>query len=219
MSDDITNIAIEDYLYGLMPERPVAFVELEQRARDHGLPLVGPVEGQLLYLLAKSSGARNALEIGTATGYAAMWLLRAIAPTGGRLTAIERDPKRYTLASETITRGGFGDHFTILDGEWFSTLESLPGPYDLIFLDILRHLSSDRDALTALELCLPRLRPGGVLIADNVLCNALVLEEEADAAPIVRGIQEFNRAIMNHPELESVIIPLRDGVAFCRKKD
>lgn len=216
MRDDITNIAIEDYLQDLMPERPAAFAELERRARTRGLPLVGPVEGQFLYLIAKSMGAREALEIGTATGYAAMWLLRAIAPLGGRLDAIERKPERIQLASEMIGAAGYGEHFSIHEGEWFQQLSLLAGPYDLIFLDILRNLADEVEILQALDMCIPLIRPGGMLIVDNVLCNALVLEEE-DAAPTVRGIQQFNRAIMQHPELESVIIPVRDGVALCRK--
>ena len=217
MRDDITNILIEDYLLDLMPPRSEIFVELEKRAHDHGLPLIGPVQGQFLYLLAKSMDAREALEIGTVTGYAAMWLMRAVAPAGGRLTAIERDSERFKLAKDYLTRAGYADQLVIHQGEWFSVLESLDGPFDLIFLDILRNLSDEHDAVKALELCVSRLRPGGVLIGDNVLCSGLVVEE--DAAPIVRGIQEFNRAIMRHPQLESVIIPLRDGVAICRKKD
>ncbi|HNP69725.1 MAG TPA: O-methyltransferase [Kouleothrix sp.] len=217
MRDDITNIVIEDYLSSIMPPRAGVLAELEQRARERGLPLVGPVEGQLLYLLAKSMGAREALEIGTATGYAAMWLMRAVVPAGGRLTAIERQPERYKLAQDYITRAGYGDRLNIIAGEWFSVLETIQGPFDLIFLDILRNLSNEHDAVKALELCVSRLRPGGLLIGDNVLCNGLVVEE--DAAPTVRGIQEFNRAIMQHSQLESVIIPLRDGVAICRKKD
>jgi len=217
MRDDITNIAIEDYLTALMPPRSDLFMELERRAHDHGLPLIGPVQGQFLYLLAKSIGAREALEIGTVTGYAAMWLLRAVVPAGGRLTAIERAPERYKLALEYVTRAGYADRLAIHGGEWFSVLETLDGPFDLIFLDILRNFSDEHDAVKALELCISRLRPGGVLIGDNVLCNGLVVEE--DPAPTVRGIQEFNIAIMQHPQLESVIIPLRDGVAICRKKD
>ena len=217
MPTDITSFAIEDYLTALMPPRSEVLAELEQRARARGLPLLGPVEGQFIYLLAKSTGVREALEIGTVTGYAAMWILRAVAPVGGRLTAIERQPERYKLAREYITRAGYGDCFTMYEGEWFSVLETLAGPYDLIFLDILRNLSDEHDAIRALDLCVPRLRPGGILIGDNVLCSGLVVEE--DAAPIVRGIQAFNRAIMTHPELESVIVPLRDGVAICRKND
>jgi predicted O-methyltransferase YrrM len=217
MRDDITNIAIEDYLLDLMPPRSEIFRELEKRAHDHGLPLIGPVQGQFLYLLAKSMDAREALEIGTVTGYAAMWLMRAVAPAGGRLTAIERDSERFKLAKDYLTRAGYADQLVIHQGEWFSVLESLDGPFDLIFLDILRNLSDEHDAVKALELCVSRLRPGGVLIGDNVLCSGLVVED--DAAPTVRGIQEFNRAIMRHAQLESVIIPLRDGVAICRKKD
>lgn len=217
MRDDITNIAIEDYLAELMPPRPPVLAEMELEGRAHGWPLVGAVEGQLLYLLARSSGAREALEIGTATGYAAIWLLQAVAAAGGRLTAIERNPERIARARDYVNRAGYGDRFVQIEGEWFRTIGELEGTYDLIFLDILRHLEGEHDALKALEMCLPRLRPGGVLIADNVLCNALVLDD--DAAPTVRGIQEFNRAIMEHPQLESVIIPLRDGVGFCRKKD
>ena len=217
MPEDITNIAIEDYLLDLMPPRSAIFSELEKRAYDHGLPLVGPVQGQFLYLLAKSMGAREALEIGTVTGYAAMWLMRAVVSAGGRLTAIERDSERFKLARDYLTRAGFGDQLVIQQGEWFNVLETLDGPFDLIFLDILRNLTDEHDAVKALELCVSRLRPGGMLIGDNVLCSGLVVEE--DAAPIVRGIQEFNRAIMQHAQLESVIIPLRDGVAICRKKD
>ncbi len=217
MRDDITNIAIEDYLLGLMPERPAAFADLERRAHEHGWPLVGPVQGQFLYLLAKTSGARDGLEIGTATGYAAMWLLKAIVSNGGVLEAIERKPERIALAQASIASAGYSDHFRVHEGEWFSELMQLRGPYDLVFLDILRNLTNAVDSLRALELCVPLIRPGGIMIVDNVLCNGLVLEE--DAAPTVRGIQQFNRAIMQHPDLESVILPVRDGIALCRKRD
>lgn len=217
MRDDITNIAIEDYLKDLMPERPKAFADLERRARERGLPLIGPVQGQFLYLLAKNMGARDGLEIGTATGYAAMWLLRAIADNGGTLEAIERKPERIKLAREMIDQAGYADHFRIHEGDWFTELNQLKGPYDFVFLDILRNLVDEIEILRALEICVPLLRPGGMLIVDNVLCNALVLDE--DAAPTVRGIQQFNRAIMRHPELESVILPIRDGIALCRKRD
>lgn len=216
MPGDITNLAIEDYLATLMPQRPPIFAELERRAHHHGLPLLGPVQGQFLYLLAKSMGARNVLEIGTVTGYAAMWLLRAVAPTG-KLTAIERHPERYRLALEYTERAGYKDCFEFHEGDWLTILAQLDGTFDMVFLDILRNVTDDAQALHALELSLPRLRPGGLLVADNVLCSGLVIED--DAAPVVRGIQRFNEAIMNHPELESVIVPLRDGVAICRKKD
>lgn len=216
MRYDITNIAIEDYLLDLMPARDEVLSELEARARIHGLSLVGPVQGQFLYLQALSMGATRALEIGITTGYAAIYLLRALVQTGGHLMAIERHADRVQLASEVIGNAGLSEHITILPGEWSSILPNLDQNFDLIFLDVLRSVANEGQATQALELCVPLLRQGGVLIADNVLCSAQVLEE--DAPPVVRGIQQLNKRLMSHPQLESVIIPLRDGVAICRKK-
>jgi caffeoyl-CoA O-methyltransferase len=213
---DITNIAIEDYLLDLMPPRDAVLTELEQRAQVHGLSLVGPVQGQFLYLQALSMNARRALEVGITTGYAAIYLLRALQQTDGHLTAIERHADRVELAQQIITNEKLSDRISIHHGEWAEIMPGLEPGFDLIFLDVLRSASNEGQAPLALELCVPLLRSGGMLIADNVLCSAQVLEE--DAPPVVRGIQQFNRAMMNHPQLESVILPLRDGVAIGRKK-
>lgn len=216
MRYDITNIAIEDYLHDLMPPRDEVLANLEARARQQGLSLVGPVQGQFLYLQALMMNARHALEVGITTGYAAIYIMKALRQTGGKMTAIERNPERVKLASEVIEAAGMRDLITIHLGEWRELLPSLRQEFDLIFLDILRNSSNDEQALQALELCVSLLSPGGILIADNVLCSAQVLEE--DASPLVHGIQRFNRAIMEHPLLESVIIPLRDGVSISRKR-
>jgi predicted O-methyltransferase YrrM len=220
MRDDITNSEIEEYLASLMPPRPSPLNDMERIGRESGWPLVGAVEGQFLYMLARTSGVQHALEIGTATGYAAIWLLKALVQNPeGRLTAIEKDPLRYTRAREWVAKAGYSDRISIHEGDWFEELANMRGPFDLIFLDILRHLNNEKEALQALQMCVPLLRRGGILVADNVLCNALVLEDEREAAPIVRGIQEFNRAIMHHIDLESVILPIRDGIAVCRRRD
>jgi caffeoyl-CoA O-methyltransferase len=213
---DITNIAIEDYLHDLMPPRGPVLAELEARAQKQGLSLVGPVQGQLLYLQTLIMGARRALEVGITTGYAAIYLIQALRQVGGHLTAIERHRDRVELASQVIGQAGLSEYITIHQGEWSEIIPTLTGEFDLIFLDVLRSAANEGQATEALELCVPMLRSGGVLIADNVLCSAQVLEE--DAPPLVRGIQLFNRALMSHELLESVIIPLRDGVAICRKK-
>jgi caffeoyl-CoA O-methyltransferase len=213
---DITNIAIEDYLVDLMPPRDPVLAGLEERALQTGLSLVGPVQGQFLYLQVLAMGARKALEVGITTGYAALYLMRALKQTGGHLTAIERHANRVELASQVIGQAGMSDYITIHQGEWTELMPNLDQDFDLIFLDILRSAANAEQAPMALDLCVQILRPGGVLIADNVLCSAQVLEE--DAPPLVRGIQEFNRELMLHPQLESVIIPIRDGVAICRKK-
>ncbi len=216
MRYDITNIAIEDYLHDLMPPRDEVLANLEARAKQQGLSLVGPVQGQFLYLQALMMGARRALEVGITTGYAAIYIMKALRQTGGTMMAIERNPERVKLASEVIAAAGMRDLITIHLGEWRELLPTLHQEFDLIFLDILRNVANDEQATQALELCVSLLSPGGVLIADNVLCSAQVLDE--DAPPLVRGIQRFNRAIMEHPQLESVIIPLRDGVSISRRK-
>ncbi len=216
MRYDITNIAIEDYLHDLMPPRDEVLASLEARAKQQGLSLVGPVQGQFLYLQALMMGARRALEVGITTGYAAIYIMKALRQTGGTMMAIERNPERVKLASEVIAAAGMRDLITIHLGEWRELLPTLHQEFDLIFLDILRNVANDEQATQALELCVSLLSPGGVLIADNVLCSAQVLDE--DAPPLVRGIQRFNRAIMEHPQLESVIIPLRDGVSISRRK-
>jgi predicted O-methyltransferase YrrM len=213
---DITNIAIEDYLGALMPPRDPVLAGLEARAMQTGLSLVGPVQGQFLYLQALAMGAKKALEVGITTGYAAIYLIRALQQTGGHLTALERHANRVELATGVIGEAGLSDYITIHQGEWTELMPTLDADYDLVFLDILRSAASADQAPQALNLCVDRLRPGGLLIADNVLCSAQVLED--DAPPLVRGIQQFNRDLMTHPQLESVIIPLRDGVAICRKK-
>jgi len=213
---DITNIEIEDYLTALMPPREPVLAKLEERARQQGLSLVGPVQGEFLYLQALSMGARKALEVGMTTGYAAVCLLRALQQTDGHLTSIESHADRIEIATGVISEAGLPGRITVLHGEWTEVMPTLDKDYDLIFLDILRSAANDGQASQALELCVQRLRSGGVLIADNVLCSAQVLEE--DAPPLVHGIQLFNQALMRHPQLESVIIPLRDGVAICRKK-
>lgn len=212
----ITNVAVEDYLAALVPPRPPVMSELEQRAEPEGLSLIGPVQGQFLYVLARSIGAREALEVGITTGYAAMWILRALMEVDGHLTAIESQAKRYNLARELMQKAGYSDNATIYTGDWAAVLPTLNASYDLIFLDVLRSLTSDDLATKALDLCVPLLRPGGLLIGDNVLCSGQVLEK--DAPPTVRGIQQFNHTVMNHPQLESVIIPIRDGVSISRKK-
>ncbi len=216
MRYDITNIEIEDYLIDLMPPRDAVLAGLEARALQTGLSLVGPVQGQFLYVQVLAMGAKKALEVGITTGYAALYLMRALKQTGGHLTAIERHANRVELASQVIGQAGMSEYITIHHGEWTELMPTLEKDYDLIFLDILRSAANAEQAPLALELCVGLLRPGGVLIADNVLCSAQVLEE--DAPPLVRGIQQFNRELINHPQLESVIIPLRDGVAICRKK-
>jgi len=210
----IVNEAIEQYLLELAPSGLPG-----QRAIEQNSPasVVGRLEGQLLYLLTKISGARHVLEIGTAIGYSALWFAQALASTGGQLITIEREADRAQLARENLQRLGYGNLAEVRVGDTFTILETLEGSFDLIFVDILRNFTEPDEAPRLLDACQSLLHPGGLLIADNVLVDGEIIQ--ANPTPRVQGILEWNRRISEDPELESIIIPLRDGIAVSRKKD
>lgn len=209
----IVNEAIEQYLLSLAPARSPL-----QQALEVNPPasIVGPLEGPLLYLLAKISGARRILEIGTATGYSGLWFAQALADNDGRLITIEREAGRSQAAQTNFEQAGYAHLVEFRVGDAFAVLATVEGTFDLIFVDILRSFQQAGDAPRLLDVCLPLLQPGGLLLADNVLVNGEVIQP--NPAPRVQGILEWNRRVSKDPGLETVILPLRDGLAISRKK-
>jgi caffeoyl-CoA O-methyltransferase len=215
-STEIVQPDIERYITGLTTKGPSFFQAIEAQARVHGVPIIGPAEGLFLYLLARSSGARRVLELGTATGYSALWLAHAVAPIGGRVITIEANPDRARLARDHIARAGFQQVIEVIEGDALQYLASSPGPYDFIFVDVLLSARDADFAPRLLEMCVARLSSGGFLVADNALAAGRVLD--ANTTPEIVGLKRYNEAAAHHPDLETVIIPLRDGVSLSRKK-
>ncbi len=211
---EITDAKIEDYLFSLIPDRDSALAKVESDARANHIPMVGPVEGQLLHVLARSIGAVNILEVGTATGYSATWLGRAVQPRDGRVTALEMSPERAATARRNLSRCGLGNTVTVVNKDAFEYLEQDQGTYDLIFLDILRGLPHRDDAHRLLDLVLPRLRVGGLLLADNALHGGETLAPNSESSI---GASEYNRRLFDHPNLISSLVPIRDGLAISLK--
>ncbi|MCC7352876.1 MAG: O-methyltransferase [Anaerolineae bacterium] len=216
MPDPIVNHAIEEYLAGLVPPRSSVLQELEEHASTNHVPIVGPVEGNLLYLLARTNGARRVLELGTATGYSGLWLAAAVAPLHGRVTTLEMNRERAEFARANFARAGYAGMVEVILGDALKVLPSLAGPYDFIFNDLACSASQDDFALRLLDLCLPRLASGGLMVMDNAFAGSRIL----DANPVanVRGVLEYTRRVANHPDLETIVVPLRDGVVVSRKK-
>jgi len=137
--------------------------ELELEAETERIPIVGPVVGELLYILARAMGARAVLELGTATGYSAIFLARACAPSAGSLTTLEHDPALAARARRNLERAGVEQQATVICGDALAQLPRMEGPFDLLFMDIEK-----ADYVRALPECRRLLRQGGLLVADNV---------------------------------------------------
>ncbi len=205
----IVSSAVERYIYSILPARDAVLAEMERYARRRDIPIVGPAVGRLLALLVEISGAKRIFEMGSAIGYSTIWLARA-AGRGGQVHYTDGSPDNARRALAYFRRAGVASRIHILVGDAVALIDSVPGKFDLIFNDVDKHQYP-----AVFRKALPRLRRGGLLVADNTLWSGRVALKATDQA--TRGIQEFNRLIYSSRELLPVIIPLRDGVAVCRK--
>jgi predicted O-methyltransferase YrrM len=137
--------------------------ELERSSVEGGVPIVGPSVAALLSVLVRATGARRVLELGTANGYSAIFLARAL-PEGGRLTTVERDPAMAAEARANLARAGAAPTAEVLVGDALELMAGMgDGSFDLVFMDIDKEMYS-----AALPHCARLLRPGGLLVCDNV---------------------------------------------------
>ena len=210
MADFILEKTVERYLYDLLPARDAVLAEMEDRARRERIPIIGPVVGRLLASLVEISGARRIFEMGSAIGYSTIWLARAAGPRA-EVYYTDSDPGRMRDARKYFRRAGVARRIRIQTGDALRLLEKTKGTFDLIFCDV-----DKKQYPEAFRLAVPRLRRGGLLLADNVLWGGEVAAPASDDS--TRAIQEFNRLLYSSKELFPVIVPLRDGVAVCRKR-
>lgn len=165
-----------------------------------GLPAidVSPPQGKLLYLLARSIGARRILEIGTLGGYSTIWLARAL-PADGELVSLEIDPTHAAVARQNIARAAIAASVQVIDGPALETLPRLDGPFDLVFVDADK--PSNPEYFThALRLS----RAGSVIIVDNVVRNGTVLDAEGDANS--RGARRVLELMAAEPRVSATVI-------------
>lgn len=205
----INSKPVEKYLLQILPKRDAVLTEMERYARGHRVPIVGPAVGRLLYLLAQVSGARRIFEMGSAIGYSTIWLARA-AGTDAEIYYTDGDQANAQRARKYFQRAGVQDRIRVLVGDAVDLIDTVASEFDMIFIDVDKHQYPE-----ALRKAVPRLRSGGLLITDNVLWSGRVARRSKD--PATRGIQQFNRMVYSSQDLYPVIIPLRDGVAVCRK--
>ncbi len=201
---------IDAYLLQACPQRDSILSEMEARAAAESFPIVGPLVGRLLFQLARISGAKRILELGSGFGYSGYWFGSAVGP-GGELTLTDFSSRNLRDAESYFKRGGIACRTRFREGDALRTLGQASGPFDIIFNDV----DKARYPLVFTRVS-NLLRPGGLLISDNLLIQGRILESGADEN--VRGIQEYTRLIFEKDEYFSTVIPLRDGVSVSVKK-
>ena len=197
-----------EYLELLLPPSEPLLAEMERVAAEREIPISDPEVGRLLELLARSCRARRVLEIGTAIGYGALCLARG-APEATIVT-LDRDPERQAEAKSWLERGGVADRVELHCGEALEILPTLTGPFELVYVD------GDKLHLRRfLDLLLPKLAVGGLVVVDNLLWKGHVAGDQMDDE--TEAIRAFNGYFMMHPQLRSVVLPLGDGVGLATK--
>lgn len=202
---------IDRYVNQLLPPRDAILAEMERLARREKIPIIGPSCGRLLALVAQTSGARRIFEMGSAIGYSTVWLARAVG-RGAKIYWTDSDPKNLVRARQFLRQAGVLNRVEMLAGDALVSLKKTRGTFDMIFIDI-----GKEQYPAALHLALPRLRRGGLLVADNVLWYGRAARPAKRGDRSTRSIQQFNREIYANKKLFPVIVPLRDGMAICRK--
>ena len=198
---------LEAYLRPLFWPEDALLQELARDIAARGPQIqVSAEEGRLLALLVTLSGAGRVLEVGTLFGYSGVWMARALAP-GGHLDTIEFTPLHASAAGEWFERAGLGSRVSVHEGAALEVLPRLSGPYDLAFFDAAKAEYCDY-----LDHALRMVRPGGLILADNVSWNGRVAGGDADDAD-VRGIRDYNARIASDPRLSSSVIPVGDGLS------
>lgn len=204
---------LEAYLDSLLPPRDAVLARLEADAEANDVPIVGPAVGALLALLAGLAAPRRIFELGTATGYSALWLLKG-APAA-TLVGTETNAARAELARSVFAEAGVSERVDLREGDALEVLERSEGGFGLIFNDLLNSFPDVATVERCFALATDRLDPGGLLIADNALRRGEVTRPESRMA---KNVVRWNQLVSGDERLESSLVPLRDGVMIARRR-
>ncbi len=207
---------IEAYLAGLSHQPDDALQAVGKRGAELGLPIVAPEVGELLHLLVGAISARRILEIGTAIGYSTLWMARAL-PADGTIMTIELEAERASVARRHLQDAGVGDRVSVMVGDASRLIAKVSGPFDLVFQD-----GDKQQYESLLDPIADRLRPGGLLVTDNILWNGEVVpgyvaEPSRNHAHTV-ALRRYNQRLSSDPRFRSVFLPVGDGVAIAMKR-
>jgi len=207
MSDLRDYYQINDYLNQLVPERPAEMQAMEAYAEQTGFPIIGPVCGYMCYQMARMVKARSVFEMGSGYGYSTAWFARAVMENGGgKVHHVVWDAELSKDARAHLEKLGYSSLIEYHVAEAIETLRQMPGQFDLIFNDIDKECYPE-----SLPMIREKIRPGGVLIVDNLLWHGQVLDQN-DQEPSTEGVRELTRILTTDPNWVSTVIPIRDGM-------
>ena len=209
---EILDAPLAAYLDGLVPERHPELQAMEQYAAQHDFPIVGPSCAHIGYQIARMIGARRIFELGSGYGYSTAFFAKAVKENGGGdVHHVVWDEDLSAKARAHLAKLELDSVVRFHVGEAIATLKETPGPFDLIFDDITK-----KDYPASLPEIEQKLRPGGVLIVDNMLWSRRVMDP-ADHTPDTEGVREMTRLLRQSSWISS-IIPIRDGLLFALKR-
>lgn len=198
-------------------DRALDWVEKQTHIRtNHARMLSGSVQGQFMRMLVQLSSAKDILELGTFTGYSAICLAGAL-PEDGHLDTLEINDELEDLILEGFEHAGLDGRISLHIGDCKETLRRLSAEgrmYDIVYMD-----ANKREYCEYYELIFDMVRPGGLILADNVLWDGKVCQNPLPQDKQTLGIARFNDMVSADPRVESVIMPLRDGLNIIRKKE
>ncbi|HET8655754.1 MAG TPA: O-methyltransferase [Longimicrobiaceae bacterium] len=207
MADALTSPELDRYLDSLVPGREPEMARMEAHARETDFPIVGPAAGHFCYQIARMTGARRVFELGSGFGYSTAWFARAVRENGGgTVDHVVWDEELSRQARGHLDALGYADVVRFTVGEAVQALRESEGPFDLVFNDIDKEHYPE-----SLDMVEEKLRPGGVLIVDNLLWHGRVLDR-GDHSAATEGVRELTRRVMGDPGWIASVVPIRDGL-------
>ena len=204
---------LADYVIANSQSEPKILKDLARETHQKVLlprMLSGTLQGRFLSMLSKLIAPERILEIGTYTGYATLCLAEGLA-SGGEIDTIDKNEELLDFQRKYFDRSGFGTQIHQYLGNAIDLIPNLKNDYDLVFLD-----ADKSNYLNYFELVLPKTRSGGLILSDNVLWSGKVTQKAESDDKDTQVLQKFNKLLASDPRVESVLLPLRDGLTLSR---
>ena len=208
--DAIIQTTQAEYLDQLLPPNDDLLAEMEAYAAQHRVPIADREVARFVEITARAIKARTALECGMAIGYSVIHLLRGMSEDG-RVITIDPSDEMIRAADGYLSRAGLRERARIEKGYALEVIPRLDETFDLVFIDAVKE-----EYRGYLDLALPRLRPGGVVICDNLLWGGQVAGQirADDQKASTEALREFNRYFVNHPQLRAQVLSVGDGLGY-----